>query len=256
MLKRIWHFCGSVKVTFWLLLIIAFSLALGSYYIKYNPQIFKNLSHSLFQDWFRHHGQYYPEKIWWLVMLLVSLFALGINTGICTLNRLMSLFSKQKQISTKIFFLKIIPSLTHICFLAMLSGHLLSMISGYNEELPVEAGVKTSLPTKADIEILKQNCDYYLSPEPIKGSLKQCTVSLKLQMQGETTQKQISFLHPLYWQGYSFHLGMDKRSSKSPELKISIKRDPGIRLILFGFTVLILLMVWYFPQINKNIKGG
>jgi hypothetical protein len=75
-------------------------------------------------------------------------------------------------------------------------------------------------------------------------------------MQGETTQKQISFLHPLYWQGYSFHLGMDKRSSKSPELKISIKRNPGIRLILFGFTVLILLMVWYFPQINKNIKGG
>lgn len=256
MLKRIWHFFGSVKVTFYLLLIIAFSFALGSYYVKYNPQIFKQMNHSLFQDWFSLHWQYYSEKIWWLVMLMFSLFALGINTGICTLNRLMSLFSNRKQMSSKIFFLKIIPSLTHICFLAMLSGHLLIMISGYNEELPVAAGVKTSLPTKANVEILMQSCDYYLSPESIKGSLKQCTVSLKLQMQGETTQKQISFLHPLYWKGYSFHLGMDKSSSKSPELKISIKRDPGIRLILFGFTVLILLMLWYFPQINKNIKGG
>jgi hypothetical protein len=89
-----------------------------------------------------------------------------------------------------------------------------------------------------------------------KGSIKQCNVSLKVQTQGKSAQEQISFLHPLYWHGYSFHLGMDKRLSKSPELTISIKRDPGMRLILVGFTVLILLMVWYFPQINKNIKGG
>jgi hypothetical protein len=254
-LKRIWHFCGSVKVTFWLLLTIALSLALGSYYVKYNPQIFKHMNHSLFQDWFSLHGQYYPGKIWWLVMLLLSLFALGINTGICTLNRLMNLLSIRKQMSTKMFLLKITPSLTHICFLVMLSGHLLSMISGYNGMLPVEAGVKTSLPTKAEIEILKQNCDNYPSSGPLRGSPKQCTVSLKLQTQGESIQEQISFLHPLYWQGYSLHLGMDRRLSKSPELTISIKRDPGVRLVLFGFSVLILLMLWYFPQINRGIKN-
>jgi hypothetical protein len=255
-LKRIWHFFGNVKVTLWLLLIITFSLALGSYYVKYNPQLFKYINRSLFQEWFSLHGQYYPGKIWWLVMLLLSLFALGINTVICTLNRLMNLFSNRKQISNKIFLLRITPSLTHICFLVMLSGHLLSMISGYNVVLPVEAGAKTSLPAQAKIEILKQNCEYYLSPEALKGSVKQCTVALKLQMQGETTQKQISFLHPIYWQGYSFHLGMDKRSTNSPELTISIKRDPGAILILIGFTVLILLMLWYFTQINKGVKNS
>jgi hypothetical protein len=255
-LKRIWHLFGSVKVTFYLLLVIAFSFALGSYYVKYNPQIFKHLSNSLFQDWFSLHGQYYPEKIWWLVMLLLSLFALGINICVCTLNRLMILFSNRKQMSNKIFLLKITPSLTHICFLVMLSGHLLSMISGYNAVLPVEAGVKTSLPTQAEIDIQRQNCEYYISPEALKGSMEQCTIALELQMHGETTQKQISFLHPLYWHGYSFHVGMDKRSSKSPELTISIKRDPGARLILFGFTVLILLMLWYFPQINRGVKNS
>jgi hypothetical protein len=252
-LKRIWHFFGNVKVTFWLLLIIVFSLALGSYYVKYNPQIFKYMNHSLFQDWFSLHGQYYPEKIWWLGMLLLSLFALGINTGICTMNRLISLFSKRRQMSTKIFFLKITPSLTHICFLVMLSGHLLSMISGYNGMLPVEIGVKTSLPTQPEIEILKQNCDNYPSSGPLRGFPEQCTVALRLQTLREMTQKQISFLHPLYWQGYVFHLGMDKRSSKSPELTISIKRDPGVKLILVGFTILILLMLWYFPQVNRDI---
>jgi hypothetical protein len=120
----------------------------------------------------------------------------------------------------------------------------------------VEAGVKTSLPSRAGVEILNQNCDYYLSPESFKGSIKQCTVDLKLQIQGETTQEQIGFLHPLYWHGYSFHVGMDKRSSKSPELTISIKRDPGARLILIGFTLLILLMLWYFTQINKDVKNS
>jgi hypothetical protein len=256
LLKKIWNFCGSVKVTFWLLLIIASGLAVGSYYVKYNPQIFKHLNHSLFQDWFILHGQYYPEKLWWLVILLVSLFAFGINTGVCTLNRLISLFSKRKQMSTKIFFLKITPSLTHICFLVILCGHLFSMISGYNGVLPAKAGAKTSLPIQSDIEITEQKCDYYISPESLKGFIKQCIVSFELQTQGDTAQKHISFLHPLYWQGYSFHLGMDKRSSKSPELKISIKRDPGVRLILVGFTVLILLMLWYFPKINRDIKNN
>jgi len=253
-LKRIWHFFGSVKVTFWLLLIIAFSFALGSYYVKYNPQIFKQMNYSLFQDWFNLYGRYYPEKIWWLVMLLLSLFALGINTCICTLDRLLSLFSNRKKMSKKIFLLKITPSLIHICFLVVLSGHLIGMISGYNKVLPAEAGVKTSLPAQAEIEILRQNCDYYPLSGPLKGSLKQCTVNLRLQTQRETTLKQISFLHPLYWQGYSFHLIMDKSSTKSPELKISIKQDPGVKLILSGFTAMILLMLWYFTQINKSVK--
>jgi hypothetical protein len=76
-----------------------------------------------------------------------------------------------------------------------------------------------------------------------------------VQTPGETALKQISFLHPFSYQGFTFHLNMDKKA-KASLLQIAIKHDPGLKLILPGFIALVLLMLWYFPQINKNIKGG
>ena len=58
--------------------------------------------------------------------------------------------------------------------------------------------------------------------------------------------------------GNAFHLGMDKKSA-SPDLKLTIKHDPGVPLIVSGFTVLILLMVWYYllmGRANKLSKKG
>ena len=256
MLKKIWHVCGNVKVTFWLLMFIVFNLAAGSFYVKFYPHIFRPMNDFLFQDWVRLYGRNYPDKIWWLWMLLGLIFALGINTGVCTVDRIITLWSNRKKMGSKIFFLRITPSVTHICFLLMLSGHFLSLITGFNKALPLKPEVNILLPLQTNIEVLHQNCDYYLSPEPLKGFLRQCTVSLKLQKGGEMALKQVSFLHPFFWQGFSFHLGMDKKSMNHPEIRLIIKRDPGVRLILPGFTILVLLMLWYFPQLNKGTKGG
>jgi hypothetical protein len=41
-----------------------------------------------------------------------------------------------------------------------------------------------------------------------------------------------------------------------PPLQITVKKDPGLLPILFGNTVLCLLMLWYFPQIRKIRNGG
>jgi hypothetical protein len=255
-MKRIWYFCGDVKVTFWLLLLISLHLAIGSYYIQFYPQIFNPLNHSLFQDWIRLFGQHHLGKIWWMGILLILLCFLGVNTGVCTLNRLLGLWSKRKQMHLKMFLLKITPSLTHICFLIILTGHLFSLTTGFNSVLPIQPEMKTSLSSQADMQVVNQNCDYYQSPQQLKGFMKQCTVSLRLQSPDEMILKQISFLNPISWQGFTFHLDMDKKSVQSPQLRLLIKRDPGVKLILFGFIFLILLMLWYFPQINKNTKGG
>ena len=34
-----------------------------------------------------------------------------------------------------------------------------------------------------------------------------------------------------------------------PELKIIVKKDPGVTLVILCFALLCLLMFWYFPQI-------
>lgn len=259
MLKSIWRFCGSVKITFWLLLLISFNLALGSYYIKFYPDIFKSLNNFLFQDWFRLYGQKHLDKIWWLGMLLGLIFVLGINTGVCILNELINLWPKQKQMGSRIFFLKIVPLFIHLCFMVILTGHFLSLVSGFNHSFLIERGANILLPTGANVEILEKNCDYYQTPILLKGFVKQCTVFLKFQISNKTILEQISFLHPCFWRGYSFHLkaynhvlNLDKKREESPKLKLQIKHDPGLKLILPGFSVMILLMLWYFPQINKK----
>jgi len=66
--------------------------------------------------------------------------------------------------------------------------------------------------------------------------------------------KQLSFLNPFTYQGFSFHLSRDKKA-KEGGLQIIIKHDPGLKLILFGFVLLVLLMFWYFPKLPKDTKG-
>jgi hypothetical protein len=253
MLQRIWKFCGNVSITFYLLLFITINLAVASFYVKLYPQIFKSLNNFLLQDWLRLYGQNHPEKIWWLWTMLGLLLALGFNTGICTLDRIINLLANRKKMRIKTFFFKITPSFIHVCFLIMLSGHFISMISGFNGSIPAAIGAEMSVPVQA--QVLDQHCDYYSSPEVLKGFMKQCTVSLKLQSQNETALKEISFLNPATWKEFSFHLMRDKKS-KEGGLQIIIKHDPGLKLILPGFTVLVLLMLWYFPTLNKNNKGG
>jgi hypothetical protein len=255
MLKSIWRFCGSIRLTFWILLLISCTLAAGSYYIKYYPKVFRPLNNLLFQDWFRLYGQEYSNHIWWLWVLFGLLTALGINTVVCTADRLYSLWSKRKQTDFKAFIFKVSPSLIHVCFLVILSGHLLSLISGMNTEISTTPEVENILPGQASVSILGQTCDFYSSPELLKGLLKRCSVSLELHRPGDTTFKKIGFLRPYFWQGFSFHLIRDKKAA-GPGLKIAVKRDPGFKLILIGFTALVLLMLWYFPKLHKDHKGG
>lgn len=253
MLRRIWKLCGSVRVTFYLLMLVSFNLAIASFYVKSYPYIFRPLNDFLLQDWFRLYGQNNPDKIWWLWTMFGLLFALGFNTGICTLDRLRNLLAGGQNMDMRVFLLKITPSLIHICFLIMLSGHLISMISGLNKRIPVSSELETPFPIHA--QIMNQHCDYFTSPELLKGHLDQCTVSLKMQIDGREEVKQLSILNPFTYQGFSFHLSMDKKS-KEEGLQIIIKRDPGLKFILSAFTILVLLMLWYFPKLQKNTKGG
>jgi hypothetical protein len=255
MLKNIWRFCGSIRLTFWVLLLISCTLAAGSYYIKYYPKVFRPLNNLLFQDWFRIYGLEYSDSIWWLGVLFGLLTALGINTVVCTADRLYSLWSKRKQMDFKAFVFKVTPSLIHGFFFVILSGHLLSLISGMNTEISTTPGVENILPGQASVSILEQTCDFYDSPRLLKGLLKQCAVSLELHRPGETTFKKIGFLRPYFWQGFSFHLSRDKKAT-GLGLQIAVKRDPGLKLILTGFTAMVLLMLWYFPKLHKDNKGG
>lgn len=256
-MKKLWNFIGSVWLTFWLLLVISLTLTAGSYSIRFSPQIFKPLNTGFLQDWYRTYGQENLSLIWWVILLLALLGMLGINTAVCVINRIYTLWKTRRQMTAFAMFHRIIPSLAHICFFIMLIGHFLSMTTGFHQVVPLYPGAPFSLPADMKGEIVDQYCERYSEPVIISGSMKQCAVTMKLQDK-EAILKKISLLDTFSWNGVVFHLGMDKKSA-SPDLKLTIKRDPGVPLIVSGFTVLILLMVWYYllmGRANKQSKGG
>ncbi|MDD5524497.1 MAG: hypothetical protein PHV90_04580, partial [Smithella sp.] len=68
--------------------------------------------------------------------------------------------------------------------------------------------------------------------------------------------KELRVLSPIYWQGLSIHLDVftkknSQNTSEPPGLKLIIKKDPGVALVIVCFAILCLLMFWYFPQRKK-----
>lgn len=256
MIKKIWNCCGDIRITFWLLTLICLSLAAGALYARAYPEIFKPLNHSPFQDWMRERGLANLSRIWWLLTLLIALSLFGLNTFACTYDRFVVLWRKRKQMRKAQFFLKLSPSLIHICFLVMLFGHFVSLFWGISRIFPVKPGENIAL-RRSNLEILNQDCQYYESPDPLKGELKQCFLTVRFSNGNETSLKRIGFLQPCFLEGLSLHLLLNKKATKypeNPELKLIVRQEPGMKFIIAGFTFLLLLLIWYFPQLKKIEK--
>jgi len=257
MVKRIRDFCGDIKVNFWLIFAVSLNLAAGAYYIKFNPALFKSLNHSLVQDWFIQYGQHHPGQSWWLVLLFALAFFLGVNTFVCACKRIAQLWPQRKQSGFRVFSVKISPSLIHLCFVIILAGHFFSLIAVDERNIPVQLNQKIILSEGNSMEVISRQVERYTTLAAFEGAVKQCSVIVKIQSPQKSEIKELRVLRPIYWQGMSVHLDvLTKKDSQKPaappELKLIIKKDPGVALVILCFAILCLLMFWYFPQRKKT----
>ena len=248
MFQKIWDFCGEVKVNFWLLLLISANLGIGSYYLKFNFAFFNPLNQMLIQEWVQQVGRSQINQLWWLGSLILLLFFLGVNTVVCALKRLIHLWPLRKQIGVRTFSVRLSPSLIHLCFLVILSGHWISLVVGFNGVVPNRPETGIQLPGAGIVRVINQDCQRYPGPEPIRGMVQQCRAVLLLDAAGSLESRELRIMQPVSWKGYTFHLDMAKKAQPGQELKVVIKQDPGRHFIFWGFVVLILALVWYFPQ--------
>lgn len=251
MLNKLWNFCGSMQVNFWLLLLVSLNLVVGACYTAIYSTLFSPLSHLTIQDWIGTGAQGHIDKIWWLFLLLCLLALLGFNTVVCVIKELSELWSREKKIGWRPFSVKICPALIHLCFIFILFGHSLSLVTGFRQTMDIVPGIKGMLPAQAEFEVTGQACERYQTPAALKGLIKNCSILLKITSSGRTETKQISVLSPAYWNGISFYLTPSKPaggSDSTPALSLIVKKDPGIKIILWGFTAMILLMLWYYAH--------
>jgi hypothetical protein len=252
MIKRLWTAMASIRLTLWLLVLLTVNLFIGSFYAKSMP-VFGKLNAQLFPSWLMAHN---TGHNWWIFTLFGLLFLLAMNTAACTLERLSFLMRRRGQHRRTIFTLLLAPSIMHLCFLFIIGGHALTEFTGSKQRLPAEVGQQVSIDNLR-ITLLDRHYDYWQAPL-LEGVMKQCTATLQLENGTSIEQREIAILEPIFWQGYTLHLGMAGKPGVDtlPPLQITVKKDPGLLPILFGNTVLCLLMLWYFPQIRKIRNGG
>lgn len=252
MIKRLWKTLVGIRLTLWLLGLLTVNLFVGGFYAKFIPEI-GELNTRLFHEWLMARGDAHS---WWLFTLFFLLFLLFANTLACTLERVIFLWSRRAHHRRHTFLLLLAPSMMHFCFLFIVGGHALTEFSGSKQRLPALVGEQVVVDGR-QITLLDRRYDYW-QESALQGVMKQCTATLELKDGAHLKRREIAILKPIYWQGYTLHLGMAGKPGVDslPPLEITVKKDPGLLLILFGNSLLCLLMLWYFPQIRKIRNGG
>ena len=96
-MKTIWNFFNSVKLTVYLVLVMVVLTIYGSMVIYVHPEIFGDMDQSLFFHWLFGKGTQFPAQTWWLFLLVFIVVLFGINTFVCTVERLPVLIRKYRN---------------------------------------------------------------------------------------------------------------------------------------------------------------
>lgn len=254
MLKRAWRTVASVQLTFWLLSLVTLFFIIGSIYFRLDVEILPRLNFLPIQDWLRQFGLARPGLCWWFFFLLFFLLLLGINTVACSADRLWRLLKLRRQTAGLEFAVALAPTLVHLLFILVLCGHLLSSFAGSVETVSCAPGQAVALPGNRSLRVLAVRYETHSRPAAIAGKLKGMSADLRFLTPGHDDEFTAAILAPARRAGHSFHLDSIDKYARTRELRLIIRRDPGIRVILPGLLAIILLMAWYFPalRVSKN----
>jgi len=281
MLKKIWNKLGDLRLTFWLLLAAAVLFFAGSFYANNNFSYTTTLNRMPVQEWLSRNASGNWHLSWWIPVLFVVMGLLGINTFICSYNRIASLLPLRHQLTFRRFFLKMTPSLIHCLFMAVMLGHLVTFTFGRWESIPLRKG-KTVEFTRSvpDLKVDSMDVVFFSKDTSLSNRISQMSVQMS---SSEGEKVKISYLEPVSYHGY--HLIPEKKKKKKkcceggekkaePEIEIkncntsiiyhvakkSDKKgkegfillavyDPGLYIIIIAFFLILVLMLWYYVEI-------
>lgn len=96
-MKTIWEFLNSLKLTVYLVLAITAVTIYGSLVLYIHLDIYGEMDNNLFFHWLLGPGLKNFGSAWWLFLLVALTVLFGINTLVCTIDRLPKLFERYKN---------------------------------------------------------------------------------------------------------------------------------------------------------------
>lgn len=250
-MRRLWIVLASTQLCFWTLNLLCLNLVIGGIYTNFDRR-YRELDSELFLSWMTAN---FDVHCWWLISLMLVLTVLGANTLACSGQRLCQLWQRRKKHRLSTDLLLLCPTLMHLCFLLILSGHALTEFSGAKDSIPVLPGRQYDV-AGTRIQVLDA-VNQFRSEGPLKGYLQQSRADLKLTRNGRSHDVTIQVLQPLFDAGVTYHLALAGKADKGrePRLVINVKRDTGLPLILLGNGLMCLLLCFYFFFVRKQSRG-
>lgn len=275
MLKKIWNALGDIRLTFWLLMAAAAVFFIGMFYTSLEFAYFRAMNEVRIQDWIMGELPARPGINWWIPLLLALLFLLGVNTVICSINRVAELVRGMKVLDYR-FLLSLLPSAVHVLFIAVMLGHAATIAGGSWKRYPIAEG--TTITIDESIPPMKVTAirdSFFPGDSLLAKRISQTEVRLAHFGGGET---RVSYLDSIRHRGYRLHLDMVKQRyaerhrirhsppvddeetcnraetyktqkgvrEESQVLNLLVISDPGLMVILVSFTLILIIMTWYF----------
>ena len=250
MIKSLWNHLASTQLCFWILNLLTINLVIGGLYTGSDGR-YRQINAQLFPHWLQNN---FDADCWWLISLMLLLTLLGCNIAACAAQRMVQLWQHRDK-SAWLTSVLLCPTLMHLCFVLILSGHALSEFSGLKTQMKGIAGQQITIGS-THVEVVDQHTTFH-GAGVLKGKLHHSEAQLKFTDNGHSITQSLQMLKPLWHNGVSYHLVMSSKArvDQPPRLQVMIKQDPGLTLIVLGNALMCLLMGGYFLKIRKLRRG-
>lgn len=280
-MKRIFEIIGDLRLAFFLILSCGAVMWIGALYASADFELFDSMNGVRIQEWFFTTGIENIGITWWLPLLFIIFTLLVINTLACTFIRVSALIPLRKKIGAIRFMILLSPSIIHLLFVLMLTGHFAGFVLIKHSRVPIAEGEEVIIEPLGKVKILSIEHKFYPDSTLVNNRVKQSEVKVLAYEQNGSKEVEIKFLEPLLVRGSLIQLDMkkikkdqmvvphddetcnreedyhykEKNSSVIPQLYLISTYDPGLWILLPGFSLIILVMGWYFFHIT-SIRGS
>ena len=124
-MKAIWRFFASTKLTIVLAAVICIVAGFGSIVAVRNGEFYRYLDQVVLLPWLLDKGAAFPKLTGWIFGLIALTAIFTVNTVVCTIDKVYAIIKTRMPV--RAFY----PQIVHIGFLIAVLGHLAGTVSGY-----------------------------------------------------------------------------------------------------------------------------
>jgi cytochrome c biogenesis protein ResB len=265
LLKKIWTVSGHLDLAVAICLLLAVDAALAYPLIQKHLTTFIPLGEVGLITWVTTYGRYNLGHTFWFYGLMLGLILLGINTFVCTTNRVWAILGPKRR--RKGWLYKLGPHIMHYAVLVMVSGYLGSYTLA--QALPGRALIPDGPPLKlpGELGFLSVSVE---NPVVYQGQrlpfFDNWFLDPGFQLtftgpDGRTVKKHVAYNKPARYRGYNFYLSdfypknsVSQGMAGYKTVKLSIRRDPAAIVYMVGILLFACGIIVYLADLYRKSR--